>query len=219
MFERDNFFSIDKKLSKKDFFYIINQEKEERYKKGHTIYMPSTNTEHIYFVKSGKIKMEMISIDGDSKTIFVFTKRDFFGENSSIFSHNSITTTTSIEDSVLVKISEKDLKDKLTKNPKIFWDIYNISMIKSHLLMNLLYINSPSKADSRIKIFLDWIFNEFGEKEDDIMKLKSSTFTHQEVGNILGCSRVYVSKVFTKLYQDKILVKKDGYYYLIGKLF
>ena len=45
-------------------------------------------------------------------------------------------------------------------------------------------------------------------------RLINITFTHQEIGELIGLSRVSVSNILSQMVKQGILKKKEGYYYV-----
>lgn len=46
------------------------------------------------------------------------------------------------------------------------------------------------------------------------IRLINITFTHQEIGELIGLSRVSVSNILSQMVKQGILKKKEGYYYV-----
>lgn|SRR5690625_2754482 len=85
--------------------------------------------------------------------------------------------------------------------------------ILTHASLNLSF-DSSSQRIIRAFIQLATIYGI--EKQDRSIKI-NITFTHQELADLIGTSRVTVSNEISKLQQLKVIKKKGRYYYINDK--
>lgn len=131
------------------------------------------------------------------------------GEISIIDNLPSYASAYAIVDSTLYKISKNYFLDYMTKNTTATNYIMR-NLANKVRLMNSEIEYFSKDALSRIAIVLISLCIQSGVKHENEIKI-SIRFTHEELANLTGLNRVTVSKKYQKLFNKKIISKKDGY--------
>jgi len=180
---------------------------------------------YLYFIKEGKTRHYMADPNGAEKILYVLTKGWFFGEASLVLDYNETTLYSQAEtDTVLCLIEWKKAKDLLDNNKTFREGVLKSfafkTMILRHELENVLF--TPAK--DRIKTFLCLNINH--EKPDKEEWLDIATeYTHYEIGVLVGCTRVTVTKImqelmkegFIRVINNKMQINREKYFEFINQ--
>jgi len=180
---------------------------------------------YLYFIKEGKTRHYMADPNGAEKILYVLTKGWFFGEASLVLDYPETSLYSKAEtDTVLYQLDRKKAKDLLDNN-KIFREgvlksfAYK-TMILRYEIENILF--NPVK--DRIKTFL--CLNLNSEKLDKLEWIDiDSEYTHYEIGVLVGCTRVTVTKImqelmkegFIRVINNKMQINREKYFEFINQ--
>lgn len=180
--------------------------------------------EYLYFIKEGKTRHYMVDPNGAEKILYILTKGWFFGEISFTLGYDTTSLYSETEvDTSLYLIKRKRAKE-LLDNDKVFREGILRShafkaMILRHEIENILFNSSKD----RIKRFLSVNVNQGNISDSDWIEI-GSKYTHYEIGILIGCTRVTVSKMmgelanegFIRVINNKIQINKKLYYNYIN---
>lgn len=140
-----------------DLREFVKSYEEQNYKSGETIYEEGKQSNHFFFVDKGVVKSHQMDQHGKELITSLYKEGDFFGNLSfqKSSSHNEYAT--AMEETRVYAVSKEDLKDILTKNNKITFDLIdaigeNISGIKEQLL-EMAYGSVRKKTARTILLF------------------------------------------------------------------
>lgn len=179
-----------------------------------TLFNQDEQSNYIYIVNHGRVRLSLISPDGEEKALAVIGSNGLLGEcslnESERYATNAITA--SVTD--LIRIDRSVFIDHIEKNPKLYHQLLDLITQKYRLLCMHSMEISYTKALSRVcKAFIH-LANEYGEKLDDGKIKLTITFTQQEMANLLGITRVSIANNI-KYLLDSGYIKKDNRYYII----
>ena len=101
-------------------------------KKGSRIFSQGEQTDAIYFIESGKVKISVVSTRGREAVLAILGGRDFFGEGCLVGQPLRISTATALESSVLFRVETQAMLRALTSQPR-----FNEKFIASILTRNI----------------------------------------------------------------------------------
>lgn len=190
-----------------------------KYKKNNIIYHQQTYTGCLYIVKSGRIRLSIYSEDGREKSLFIADKHSLFGELSIFDNLPNFATAMAVTDSQVYRIPKEIFLERLQTDSDLSLNIIKMMTRKTRLLVSQIEELSFKDAYSRVAIALIKLSLCYSSSSPVGSKLEIK-FTHQEMANLLGLSRVTVSQIMSDFINLSILEKKDGYIFLkdINKL-
>lgn len=165
----------------------------------------------VYLVKNGRIRMFLDSMNGQEKAIAIIGKNGLLGE-SCVYSENKhITNAIAATDSRLVAIPSKLFKQEILKE-KHAVQVFEWMSVKTNLLvLQSLYLAFGSSyqrvCDSIIQLGLT-----YGEKQGKNKVLIPISFTHQELADLIGTTRVTVANHLNNLIGEGVVSRKKQYY-------
>lgn len=180
------------------------------YKKNDVIYHQQTYTDFVYLVKSGRVRLSIYSKDGREKSLFIADKNCLFGELSAFDNLPNHATAMAVAESEVYHIPKTLFIECLKVDHDLSLKTIEILARKNRLLAAQIEDLSFNDAYTRVAIALIKLSLSYSSDCSDGNKLEIK-FTHQEMANLLGLSRVSVSKIMSDFIKLSILEKKDGY--------
>lgn len=179
-------------------------------RKNTIIYYQDDIVDYVYLVKRGRVCLSALSSCGKEKSFFIAEKGCLFGELSAIDNNPNSCTAVAVTDSYIYQIPKDVFISELQSNNELCFKILKLLVKKSRLIMT--QIKQLSFNDSIYKVYyaLIHLINQYSSPSSKNYKL-TIKFTHQEMANLTGLSRVRVSQILSDLISDGIIEKKDGY--------
>ncbi len=101
-------------------------------KKSSRIFSQGAQTDALYFIESGKVKISVVSTRGREAVLAILGGRDFFGEGCLVGQPLRISTATALESSVLFRVETQAMLRALTSQPR-----FNEKFIAALLARNI----------------------------------------------------------------------------------
>ena len=119
-----------------------------------------------------------------------------------------------VSDTIIVKLIPKSHFTELL-NTDIHFCQYVMTMLTKTVrtLISQIRLITFGSSRARVGYALYHLVNQYSTpyKEGRLINI---TFTHQEIGELIGLSRVSVSNILSQMVKQGILKKKEGYYYV-----
>ncbi len=179
---------------------------EKLYPKNTTIYHQGQQAEHFYFLKKGSVKIFFNSIEGLQKTISIVSDGSVLGE-AAFFDHKPrISSAQTITPCTIISVTQKQMENAFAKDPKLAMYLLKVQAQSIRMLSAQVWGMAFSKADCRIA-------NQLLQSQINNGKHPTVNLTHEEIGNLVGVSRVTVSKILNDFSNKGII--KTAYRYII----
>ncbi len=192
---------------------ICERASEKRYYKEEVIFFEDNDAENLYIVVEGRVKLTMLSPAGKEKVISILQEGDILGEMSLFDQDKHPITAEVIDEARLVILSFEDLENIIREQPGVAIKIINAMAKKTRLLTSQIRELVFQDAEGRLASLIIRFVEDFGI-EVKSGKIIDLVLTHQEIANLMGASRVTVTKLINqfideeviKLYKRKIVV-------------
>ena len=192
---------------------ICERASEKRYYKEEVIFFEDNDAENLYILVEGRVKLTMLSPAGKEKVITILQEGDILGEMSLFDRDKHPISAEVIDEARLVIISFEDLENIIREQPGVAIKIINAMAKKTRLLTNQIRELVFQDAEGRLASLIMRFVEDFGI-EVKSGKIIDLVLTHQEIANLMGSSRVTVTKLINqfideeviKLYKRKIVV-------------
>lgn len=194
--------SIVKKVSRKEIFMY-----------------PGEDLDYLYYIKKGRTRHYMSGTDGTEKILYVLAKGWFFGELSLLLDHKKTSLYSEAETDTTLYLMRPKKAQELLDNNKVFRDEIMKAFAFKTIVMryeieNIIF--NPVK--DRIKRFLCTNVNYDNLNDSDWIDIDTE-YTHYEIGVLIGCTRVTVSKMlnelakkgFIRVVNKRIQISKECY--------
>ena len=200
-------------VEKRDFDWscLTSDIKPTCFKKDKIIYQQQQDTQNVYLVESGRVRLSIYSMDGEEKSLLIAEKGCLFGEISCLDSIPNFANATVVVDSLIYVIPKQVFTDTLEHNHICALNLVNLLNRKIRILSTQIKQLSFDDSYYRVCNALIHLTKQYGVKNDNGYRL-SIKFTHQEMANLIGLNRVTVTNIFIRMTNKNILAKESGYY-------
>ncbi len=169
-----------------------------KYNKGDILYYQGDDANCFYYLKKGKVRVFMTSPDGLEKTLSTSTRGEILGEASFFENKPRVSCASALTNVEVVAVNLQKLLSLIQTNPQIALDLLSMQASRVRMLSTQIDSITFLSAEERIaRLLLESMQEEAGEY---IVHL-----THEEIGNIIGTTRVTVSKILTKFAKNNYI--------------
>ena len=174
---------------------VGNGKTTERAPNGHRIFSQGDAADAVFYIKTGGIKLTVVSQQGKEAVVAVLGHGDFFGEGSLAGQLMCMATATAIDACMIVRIDKAAMIQVLHDEPS-FSNLFMAYLLARNVriqedLVNHLF-NSAEKRLARILLLLAHYGKE-GKPEGLIPKISQDT-----LANMIGTTRSRVSAFLNK---------------------
>ncbi|KQL45770.1 hypothetical protein AN963_12040 [Brevibacillus choshinensis] len=181
------------------------------YQKHETIFHQDHAAKHVYMVLQGRIRLFLTTPSGDEKAIAIIGRNGLLGEcglfDHPTFNNGAITASKA----TLLKVPVERFKEAFSTNLTIAHNVLRFLDGKNRILASHTMQLSFYSAAQRICFTLMQLGSTYG-KEGNGKRVITVRFTHQELANVVGTSRVTVANTMKELERKHILSKEGGLY-------
>ncbi|WMJ81795.1 Crp/Fnr family transcriptional regulator [Clostridium sp. MB40-C1] len=187
-----------------DFYKIFEEAGTiQRYSKNEMIYFQEDVAESFYLIKSGRVRIFLISPEGTELTIEILRKGKLFGE-SSYFSYGSrLTSVSAATDVELISVSLENLYPYLTKYPELMIQMFHLMSLTMKNLSTQVNSMAFLPADKKVAELILRLGVHFKKNKNDESYIID--YSHEEIAQLIGSCRVTVTKILNS-FQEKGLV-------------
>ncbi|OPY58257.1 MAG: cAMP receptor protein [Pelotomaculum sp. PtaU1.Bin035] len=192
-------------LDREELDRVTKKVVERIYPKGATIFVEGQETDGLYIVTSGLIKVLKLHKDGREKTLAILNKGDILGEMTLFGSNLRTAIAETLEQTTVLVIPKANFQSLLLEIPKIA--IRVIETLSSRLKQANRQIEELTFLSARSRVICNLInlAKEYGQPDRGGIAI-SLQLTHAELANLVGISRETMTKVLAGL-QDSKLIK------------
>lgn len=212
--------SVSEYLKKIPLFEGMNEDefkklekitKERQYKKGSAVIVEGENSENVFIIKVGKVKIFKTSNDGREIILDIKGKSKIFAEVTLFEGGKNPATVVAMEDCIILSIANSDIEEIIRDNPDMALNIIKVlnrrlkdaqSRIKN-MALNDTYVRT---AQALLKLI-----ERYGIDTEEGSTELSFTLTREELAGLAGTSRETVSRAlsqFSKENSIKIIGRK-----------
>ncbi len=205
-------------LSDKRVDQIINDFTIRTFRAGETVFYQTDMSTDMYIILEGRVKVTLLSEEGDEFVLTDLNQGDFFGELSLIDGNPRSASVIAEEDSTFAVLERNRFLDAIKEDPDIA-----IDLLKS-LVQRLRTATEREESlaflavhQRLVKLFTKLIKDEGKKQKNNFYLLKKRT--HKEIAERIGASRESVSKVIKKLVSGNLIIEGGDVFLLSPDLF
>lgn len=183
--------------------------------KGHIFYNQQEYCENIFIIRRGRVAMCLCTPEGGMRVAMILDQGAMFG-NQTIFDSNPNSCQAEVvSDTAEVFVLPKEVvKTKLRVDYEIVHNMLVQSNRINRMLLTQIELMSFQRSESRVCFFLLHMADQYSMDQND-QRFLQIRFTHQDIADVTGLSRVCVSNIISKLSRENILTKKSGTYFVV----
>lgn len=180
----------------------------EEVKKRQPLYLPGDPSSNVYLLKRGRVKIANTAPNGKEVTFDILEPGEVFGELDVLEDAPRSTSAETLDDAVICVIPRKDFDQYLAMHPTVMFKLTKLIGLRLKKIQSrvedLVFRDVPAR--------LAHLLSELGKTEGAAgtqgIRLKVR-LTHQEMANLIGCSRETVSTTMGQ-FRDDGLIQMDG---------
>lgn len=180
----------------------------EAIRKRQPLYLPGDPSNYVYLLKQGRVKIASTDHHGKEVTFEILEPGDIFGELEVLEGIPRGTTAESLDDTLICVIGREDFDRYLARHPDVTVKLTKLIGLRLRRIQSrvedLVFRDVPAR--------LAHLLLEL-RKEDGILKEGESRLraklTHQEMANLIGCSRETVSATLG-YFREHGLIRLEG---------
>ena len=208
--------AVFSRMEKDEIEMICKNSNVKSYEKNEIIFFEEDDSRNLYLLVNGQVKLTMLSPDGKEKVLTILQEGDLFGEIS-LFDHNPHPVTAEVQKKArLLTLPFNQLEKMIIEKPQLALKIIEALSKKTRLLTSQVRDLVFHDAAERMASLLLRFGKDFGREEDGRTKI-DLILTHQEIANLLGVSRVTVTKTINKLIDENLITIEDKNIIILDK--
>ena len=172
---------------------------------------------HIYFLKSGIIKLVFLDKDGNERIKSILGPGTIFGELNITDHFDKNDYAVAKEDCIICLMKRDEFNYILNKNDALKVEIIKDFAERIHKLEKFINDLVFKGSEERIIEFLQGLRDEFGEHREDQIVTKNF-LSHDEIAKLTSTSRQFVTKILNKLKKRGCLAYDSKYFYFKDSL-
>ena len=182
-------------------------------KKNTIIIHQDSMIDRVYHIEKGRVRFFILNSTGEEKTMYVLNKGNIFGDVPSVSKNPFMLNAMAVSDCTLCTLESNKYMDYILNDKELTKSyICNLTSTVEYLTH---HIRDITFLD-RLKLVSKYIYmlnTNYGITTPVGTKINIS-FTHQEMADLVGSSRVTVTKIMNCLVKENILEKINGYIYV-----
>ena len=196
-------------LADEDIRGLMALAKRRTFRSGEVIFHREDPGQVLYVIKEGKVKISLISPDGQEISLVVFGKGECFGEFAILDGLPRSADVVALEKVECYTLQRSDFHNAIMKNPKIAIQIIEVLTRRlrstDQMVEDLIFLDVYGRVAKKLLELAD----THGTKVDDGTRI-DVRLTQQEIASMVGASRESVNKVMGYC-TDKNFISTDKY--------
>lgn len=199
-------FNLMSTLPAKELERLNTSSKMTKAPKKQVIYFPDENSNSVYLIKQGKVKISRMSDDGREIIIAILGPGEIFGE-SAITDKGSKREefAEATEDTVLCGMFSDIVHELMEKDAGFGFKITKIIGFRFKRIQARFESLIFKPSDERVKSFIRDLIKDEGKKGDNGEIELRLNLTHEDIGKLTATSRQTVTKVLNELEKKELI--------------
>lgn len=194
-------------LADEDIRGLMSLAKRRAFRNGEVIFHREDPGQVLYVIKEGKVKICLISPDGQEISLVVFGKGECFGEFAILDGLPRSADAVALEKVECYTLQRSDFHNAIMKNPKIAIQIIEVLTRRlrstDQMVEDLIFLDVYGRVAKKLLELADTHGTKVGDGTRIDVRL-----TQQEIASMVGASRESVNKVMG-YFTDKNFISTD----------
>ena len=199
--------SLFANLADEDMHELMTAAKRRAFRSGEVIFHRDDPGQVLYMIKEGKVKICIISPDGQEISLAVFGKGECFGEFALLDGLPRSADAIALEKVECYTLQRSDFHNAIMKNPKIAISVLEALTKRlrntDNMVEDLIFLDVYGRVAKKLLELAD----AHGVKTDDGVRIEVR-LTQQELASMVGASRESVNKVMG-YFSEKDFISTD----------
>lgn len=194
-------------LADEDIHELMSAAKRRAFRSGEVIFHRDDPGQVLYMIKEGKVKICIISPDGQEISLAVFGKGECFGEFALLDGLPRSADAIAMERVECYTLQRSDFQNAIMKNPRIAIQVLEALTRRlrntDNMVEDLIFLDVYGRVAKKLLELAD----AHGVKTDDGVRI-DVRLTQQELASMVGASRESVNKVMG-YFSEKDFISTD----------
>jgi CRP-like cAMP-binding protein len=180
----------------------------EEVKKWQPLYLTGDLSRNVYLLKQGRVKIANTAPSGKEVTFDILEAGEVFGELDVLEDAPRSTSAETLDDALICVIPRKDFDQYLAMHPTVMFKLTKLIGLRLKKIQSRVEDLVFRDVPARLAHLLSELGKSEGVADKQGIRLKVK-LTHQEMANLIGCSRETVSATMGQ-FRDNGLIQMDG---------
>lgn len=180
----------------------------EEVKKRQPLYLTGDPSSNVYLLKKGRVKIANTASSGKEVTFDILEAGEVFGELDVLEDAPRSTSAEALDDALICVIPRKDFDQYLAMHPTVMFKLTKLIGLRLKKIQSRVEDLVFRDVPARLAHLLSELGKTEGAADAQGIRLKVR-LTHQEMANLIGCSRETVSTIMGQ-FRDQGLIQMDG---------
>ena len=183
---------------------IMSHHPNRTFKKGESVYVPQDQSDRIFFINEGRIKISVMNEEGKEITKAILGRGEVFGELALLGEERRHDFATALEDTTTCVVTLEELRSLMRERSEL--NLFFMKMFGARQLEMERRLESLVFRDSRSRI-VEYLLHLAQTKGQRIGYewVVRNFITHQEIANLTATSRQTVTTTLNDLRFKKLL--------------
>ena len=172
------------------------------------LYTPKEGAERLFILKEGRVQLYEVTEEGDEITLSVIEDGNIFGEMALTGQSLNGLYVRALTPATVVSLRRAELEDLIVKKPEV-----GLRLVRD--LAQRLHDSEARYADivgkdvpARLATLILTLVDSEGVVSSESYRIPTH-YTHEQLGSMIGCKRVAVTRAFRKLEKSAAVELKD----------
>jgi CRP-like cAMP-binding protein len=199
-----------KELSWKEMRVLQQITKMESYQKNQPIYLPGDESDAVYLLKKGRVKISRVNDDGREIMLTILEPGEIFGEGEVLGGGNRETLVQTLEPTLVCEIQREDFNRYLQQFPHVGGCVTKLMGLRLRQVESRIGELVFKSAPARLAGVLLRLSESMGQQENGFIRLQAR-LTHQNLASLIGASRETVSTLISQFAQRGLILQDHRY--------
>lgn len=179
---------------------FFSGKRELTFCRNEVVYSQGDPADAVFYIREGHVKLTMVSFAGKEATFSVLGPTDFFGVCCLSDQTERLSTATTMEPTMLVKIEKTVLMRSLFENPVVLETFLSCVLKRTLNLQKDLCTQILDPSEKRLARILLTLARSAGERNEECVKMPK--ISHEILATMVGTTRSRIS-YFMNRFKDK----------------
>ena len=185
-----------------------------RLREGETLFSQGGPARHVYVVESGRVRLVLLSAAGHEKHMAIVGTHGMVGECGAFLDGRHTMTAVASSDVAARQVERGHLLRTMERDPHCMRQVLWLTSVKLRILASQNLLLSQGTAAQRVIHHLVQLAETYGRPAGQGTEI-GIAFTHQEMANIAGLSRVMTSNVLIALRSEGMIDKVKAHWVIL----
>ena len=191
-------------LSEEDIERLDGQLPDRYLERGQIFYGPEDNSEKLFILQKGKIRIFRMTPDGREFTLTIVEAGTIFGEMALTTQQLEGAYAQAMESSVVSTMAREDLEDLILEKPEVGLQIMHVLSERLRRQQTRLEDATMKDVRSRLAGIIVILVESEGVRSGSEYRIPAH-YTHERLGTMIGANRVAITRAFGLLQDEGVV--------------